>query len=183
MAWETDDSTGLLGHFIGTIDSSIWTTDSQKADPDAPFLSWAVTIDDILQENFTGKAPEALVVNTTIGKGWVEDETGETVEHKDGVETFKGSSAYGRIISLVSGKAKDYGSQAVVLDGDGDYKCDFSDVGKYMQAKGFDDPRVASIWTGIQFEFRGIGFKFRGQDGDPYQLSLPVRAVSVPKVK
>lgn len=176
MPWETDDSTGLLGHYIGTIESSVWTTDSQRADPNKPFLSWHTTVHDVLQDNFEGTVPESIIVNVSIGNGWTEDEDGLTVEHKDNLEMFKASSAYGKIIGLVSGKASDYGSQAVVKDGDGDYKVDFRGLGKYMADKGFDDPRSSNIWEGLTFEFRGIGFKFRGQsDDEVYQLSLPVR--------
>lgn len=184
MAWETDDSTGLLAHFVGTIDTSIWTTDSKRVDPNKPFLSWHVTVDDILQENFEGTPPESLVVNISIGDKWVEDEDGATVEHKDGIESFKGNSLYGKIISLVSGKNEDYGSNSIVKDGDGDIETDMTGVAKYMAANGYDDPRVAAIWQGLQFEFRGVGFRYRDtkNDDDVYQNVVPVRflGVSVP---
>lgn len=177
MAWETDDSTGLLGHFIGTVETSIWTTDSQRQDPNKPFLLWHVTVDDILQDNFEGTPPESLPVNVSIGNGWTEDEAGETVEHESGVESFKGSTSLGKIINLVSGKTSDYGSNAVPMDGDGHIVTDMKGVGKYMAAQGYDDPRNSKVWEGLQFEFRGIGFKYRNQDGDPYQNVLPVRFV------
>lgn len=181
MPWDTDDSSGLLSHFVGTITESVWTTDSQRQDPNKPFLSWQVTVDDILQDNFSGTAPETVTVNVSIGNGWVEDENGETVEHKDGLESFKSQSAYGRIINLVVGKADGYGSNAVVKDGDGDIVADLSDVRKYMEANGYADPRVSAIWTGFQFEFRGIGFKFRDQSvDDVFANVLPVRVVNVP---
>lgn len=181
MPWDTDDSSGLLSHFIGTVNESVWTTDSQRQDPNKPFMSWQVTVDDILQENFAGTAPETLTVNISIGNGWVEDETGATVEHKDGLESFKSQSAYGRIIGIVAGKADDYGAQAVVKDGDGEVDVDLADVAKYMNANGYDDPRVSAIWTGFQFEFRGIGFKFRDQSlEDVFANVLPVKVVNVP---
>lgn len=175
MAWDVDDSTGLLGHYIGTITNSKWTTDSQKSDPNAPFLLWNVEVHDILQENFQGEVPADTKVQITIGKGWVEDEDGVTVEHKEGLEMFKSSSAYGKIISLVSGKSENYGNNAVVLDGDGPVAIDFKPVAKHMADKGFDDPRNSKIWEGLTFEFRGIGFKYKNADNDPYMLTLPVR--------
>lgn len=176
--WDTDDSSGLLHHFIGTVTESVWTTDSQRQDPNKPFLQWNVTIDDALQENFEGVTPETLLVNVSCGNGWTEDEEGLTVQHKDNLEMFKGSSAYGRIIGLVAGKESDYGSQAKVMDGDGDIgKVDLRGVGKYMGSHGFEDPRVAAIWVGLTFEFRGIGFVYRNQTGDPYAQALPVRFV------
>jgi hypothetical protein len=179
MPWETDDSTGLLGHFIGTITSSIWTTDSTRQDPNKPFLQWDVEVVDVLQENYTGKVPDDLTINVSIGNGWTEDEEGQTVEHKDGLESFKGSTSYGKIISLVAGKVNDYGSNAVPMDGDGKVTADLSGVAKHMQANGFDDPRVASIWTGLTLEFRGIGFKYRGSTDDPFQNILPVGLAGV----
>jgi len=173
--WDTDESTGLLGHFAGLIRSSKWTTDSSRQDPNKPFLQWEVQVVDVLQENFTGKVPEEVTVNISIGNGWVDDEDGETVEHREGLEMFKASSAYGKIIGLVAGKQKDYGSNAQVMDGDGKLVCDMSGVSKHMQDKGFDDPKVASIWDGLTLEFRGIGFKYRNSEGDPFQQVLPVR--------
>lgn len=183
MAWDVDDSTGLLGHFIGTIKESKWTTDSNKTDPNKPFLLWTTTVEDTLQENFQGEVPDEMKIQVSIGSGWVEDEDGTTVEHKEGLEMFKSSTAYGKIISLVSGKAESYGNNAVVLDGDGPVKVDFKPVAKHMADKGFDDPRNAKIWEGLTFEFRGIGFKYKNSDGDPYMLTLPIRlaeAGSVP---
>lgn len=177
MPWDTDESSGLLTHFVGTVKESVWTTDAQKEDPNAPFLQWNVTVDDVLQESFQGTVPESLLVNITIGKGWVEDETGETVEHKDNLEMFKASSAYGKIIGLVAGKSDSYGSNAKAMDGDGDIKVDLTGVAKYMAANGYDDPRVSSIWNGLTFEFRGIGFVYRSTQGEPYAQSLPVRLV------
>lgn len=178
MGWDTDDSSGLLSHFIGTIDESVWTTDSSRQDPNKPFLQWVVTVDDVQQENFEGTVPETITVNLSIGNGWVEDEDGATIEHKDGLENFKASSVYGRIIGLVAGKSSDYGSNAIIKDGDPAPKVDLSGLRKYMEANGYDDPRVAAIWKGLTFEFRGIGFKYRGQNDDEvYANTLPVRLV------
>jgi len=181
MPWDTDESTGLLGHFVGRVNSSIWTTDSQRDDPNKPFLQWDVQVQDVLQENFQGKVPETVTINVSIGNGWVEDESGESVEHKDGLEMFKASSAYGKIVGIVAGKASDYGSNAEPMDGDGKIVADLSGVAKHMQEHGFDDPRISSIWDGLTFEFRGIGFRYRQKPGqpanDPFQLVLPVRLV------
>lgn len=177
MPWDTDESTGLLGHFIGRVDKSIWTTDSKREDPNKPFLQWDVTLLDALQENFQGKVPEEVVINVSIGNNWTEDEDGVTVEHKEGLEMFKASSSYGKIIGIVAGKADDYGSNAEVMDGDGKLVIDLSGVAKHMQTNGYDDPRVATIWNGLVFEFRGIGFRYRGSKGDPFQNVLPVRLV------
>lgn len=178
MAWDTDDSSGLLSHFIGTVKESVWTTDSSRQDPNKPFLQWHLSIDDVLQENFEGTLPESIVANISIGNGWTEDEDGLTVEHKDGLENFKSSSVYGKIIGLVAGKSSDYGSNAVVKDGGPAPKVDLKGVAKYMQANGYDDPRRSDIWTGLTFEFRGIGFKFRGQNEDEvFANTLPVRLV------
>lgn len=184
MPWDTDDSSGLLSHFIGTIETSAFITDSTRNDPNKPFLSWHVTVDDVLQSNFEGTTPETMTVNISIGNGWVNDENDATVEHKDGVEVFKASSAYGKIIGLVAGKAEDYGSNALVKDGDGDLgKVDLTPVRKIMQENGYDDPRVAAIWQGLTFEFRGIGFKFRDQSADDVYVSpLPVRLVGADEV-
>lgn len=177
MAWETDDSSGLLHHFIGTVQSSKWTTDATKQDPNSAFLQWEVSVDDALQSNFQGEVPDTLTVNITIGKDWVEDEAGEVVEHKDGLEMFKGSSAYGKIIGLVSGKSDNYGSNAEVMDGDGPVKVDMKGLAKYMQANKYEDPRQSGIWQGLTFEFRGIGFRYRNTQGDPYAQALPVRFI------
>lgn len=183
MAWDTDDSTGLLAHFIGTVKESIWTTDSEKQDPDAAFLHWTVTVDDAIQSNFQGEIPDELSVNITCGKGWVDDEEGATVEHKEGLEMFKSSSVYGKIVGMVAGKESDYGDNAEILDGGPAPKFDFKGVAKHMQANGHDDPRVAAIWNGLQFEFRGIGFRYRGTKGQPFQQVLPVRLAGVGEVE
>lgn len=181
MPWNVDDSTGLLAHFIGTVQSSIWTTDATRSDPNKPFLAWQVSVDDVMQDNFQGTIPETISLNISIGNGWTEDEDGLTVEHKDGVEMFKASSAYGKIIGIVAGKSDSFGSNVVVKDGGGDLEIDLAGLAKYMGEQGFDDPRVSNIWNGLTFEFRGFGFRYRDtkSDDEVFQNVLPVRFVGV----
>lgn len=195
---DTDDSSGLLGHFIGTVNTSWWsspmaeTNGKETADwAQDTRLYWDVSVDDALQEEYGGTVPESITLTFTCGKGWFADEKGREVRHEDDpsdeeveagtakAKMFRGDSLYGKFINLCIGKTEIW-SQMDVMDGGPDLEVDLVDVGKFLREHRTPDPRDAKVWEGIQFEFRGMGREWTNRAGEKVEArmkALPVRMV------
>lgn len=202
--FDTDDSQGLLGHFIGKVGPSFWSSTLAESKgeqswqgADKTKLFWNVGVEDVLQDGYEGVVPPAVTVNMGIGNGWWADETGLIVRHEDdpgdeAVEAgtakpklFKSSSLYGMFLDLVAGKAQAYRTEmgaAVVLDGGPDVEYGLNKLAAYMREHRFQDTRDATIWNDLLFEFRGLGLKYRNQEGDPRMKPYPVRFLGVGEV-
>lgn len=188
----TDDSSGLLGHFVGKVLDSFWSNAAQESQGKATGdwaettqLYWNVELLDIMQEDFGGQPPETLFVQFGIGKKyWPDTENENFVEHEDDTEDniikFKGQSGIGKILSMVAGKGKDALGQFKVEDGGGDVQVDFSGLKEYFQAEkvGMGEVRDARIWQGLVFEFRGLAFPTR-DNANPRMKAIPVRFIGV----
>jgi hypothetical protein len=176
----TDDSTGLLGHFIGRIDESFWSNLGAETQgkvsgegADNTKLFWHLEVLDILQEDFGGTPPETITVNYGIGgKWWVDPDNAHLVEHEDEAPDnpkplkFHGNSALGKLLSAVAFKDEPLGEYKV-LDGAGDVDIVMKGVADYFRKNGFRDARDARIWKGLIFEFRGLGFPYgKGKFGN-----------------
>lgn len=184
MAWGTREAGGLLGHFIGQVKKSEWDTNARFTGGDGKntLLFWEVEVRDILQESWDKVPPESITVAIGIGSGWNADVDGYTVEFQDDptVEEFVNTSLYGKMVNLVAGEADTYPG-AVVMDGGPELDVEFTGVAEYMAEHGYDDPRDARIWTGMVFEFRGVGFKYRNVD-QMRMKAVPARFVGVEEV-
>lgn len=190
-----DTSSGLLGHFEGTVLDSFWSTPQAESQGKAtgdyaikPRLYWHVSVDDVLQENFKSDVPETLTLAFTIGDGWQMLDEKNIIHDKDTDDklvTFKGSSAYGGFVAICVGTADTYKGYQV-LDGDGDLEIDLSEVLSYMQGLPDDvaDPRNPEIWKGFKFEFRGMARVFRAKAGEtpqePRPNPVPVKVLGTP---
>lgn len=183
-----DDSSGLLTHFVGRVKTGVWSTFFAETEGKASgdfahntLLFWHCDILDILQANYesSGTPVETILTNFGIGNGWHQDpDNPNLVEHEDDTEDYKkkfhGSSALMKFVYLISGQASTY-EGAIPLDGDGQLpKPDLQGVRKVHAEKGVKTLRDATIWNGLIFEFRGIGFKTRNNP-DPRAKPLPVR--------
>lgn len=188
--WQSDKSSGLLGHFVGTVEKSWAGTNVNIGDGNVTLIFWETAVDDILQEDFDNVPPDAVNLSIGLGAGWDTDENGilyhedDPMRKEKGLEPrdFKSSSLYGKIIDLVTGDEKYVGKYQIMDGGPEDVACDFSMAMDYFTRMGYDDPHDPSIWNGIQFEFRGLGFIYRNQD-EPRMKAVPVKVVSVPDGK
>lgn len=185
--FKSDQSTGLLGHYVGTIETSFAGTDAQYQDGTVARITWETSVDDVLQQDYDGIIPESMPVNVTLGKGWDTDDDGILFHEDDEariakgleVKDFKISSYYGNLIALVAGETNKWSGKFEVIDGGEDIdEVDLTEVLAYFEAQGYDDPRDAHIWEGLTFEFRQVRFEMR--NGDTYNRTLPVRLVATP---
>lgn len=192
---DTDDSSGLLGHFIGTVKTSWWSTPMAETNGEQTAewaqetrLYWDVSVDDVLQE-FGDTVPESLTLSFTCGKGWLADVAGREVRHKDAAsdeeveagtakpKLFRSDSVYGRFVAMIIGKFSDWGDQEILDDG-GEIVVDLDAVSKFLTDHRTPDPRDAKVWEGIQWEFRGMGRSWtdrQGKEMPAHMKALPVR--------
>lgn len=196
--FETNDSDGELGDFIGLVEDSIWSNaeieSKGKADYDGADryqLYWNVTPLQILQDDFDDDVDSATVT-MGIGKDWYPEGDGDDIRHKDDpgdalVDArkakpilFNGSlrkgSVYGKYLALTRGAVDCYENdrgEAEVLDGGDEVEYDLTPVRRKFKSQGVIDPRKASIWKGHVFRFRGLGLKYR-DDQKPRLKALPV---------
>jgi hypothetical protein len=196
--FDTDDSQGLLGHFVGTVVDSFYSNDLAVSEGKAIYdgndktkLYWHVRVDDVLQEDYSGVVPETVTMSFGLGDKWWANEAGDQVRHEDdpgddAVERgeakpilFRTNSNFGKFLGLITGKNDAYRGdfgEAVALDGgDSDVNYDFSNLPSYMRRNKLTDTRESKIWQGLRFEFRGLGIKYRSTQGDPRMRALPVR--------
>lgn len=199
---DTDDSQQLLGWFEGTVLDSYWSTSRIESQGKATFdgadtykLFWHVRIDDVLQE-YDKMVPPTMSVSMGVGEKWIQDPDNKNiVRHEDdpgdeAVEAgrakpirFKGGSMLGKFVGLCTGKYDSWYTQTpvdglvdepVVLDDGPGLEYDLAGVrGNFSQRGIVADPRDASIWTGMRFLFRGVGFVYRSTKGTPPFRATP----------
>lgn len=201
--FDTDDKQQLLGWFQGTVLDSFWSTDRVQSQGKSTYegaditkLYWHVRVDDVLQE-YDKMVPPTMTVSFGLGDKWFqdpdhpdyvrhEDDPGEEAIEKEGKKPilFKGSSLYGKFVGLCNGKYYSFHTQTpidplvgepVVLDDGPEPEYDLAGVrGNFSQRGVTADPRTASIWIGMQFLFRGLGFPYRQTKGTPGFRATPV---------
>lgn len=201
---DIDESQGLLGWFEGTVLDSYWSTPRADSKGKATFdgadttkLYWLVRVDTVHQD-YERVVPESMSTNWGIGDKWHQDPENENqIRHEDdpgdeAVEAgtakpilFKGSSMWGKFIGLCTGKYENYFTQTpidpmvdypVVLDEGPEVEYELYTVRLDFEKRGVQaDPRDASIWKGMRFEFRGLGFPYRQTKGTPAFRATPVR--------
>lgn len=199
-----DESQDLLGHFIGQVERSFWSTPyAEAANDNKPNWDgadkvreyWHVRVLDVLQPDYDGNVPETMVLSWTVGNGWWGSENGERVRHNDDASdeeiengsakphTFKVNTSLGRFLHLIQGGIKGWETEmgpALVLDGSDRVEYDiYPGLRDYLYQNDLVDSREASIWNGMVFEFRGLGLKYRGFEGEPRMRPMPVRFIGV----
>jgi hypothetical protein len=187
--YKGDDSSGLLTHFIGRVKTGFWSNlfaETQgKASQDFAhntMLFWQTDVLDILQANYesSGTPVESILVNYGIGNGWRQSiDEPALVEHDDDTESFKkkfhGNTALMRFVYLISGQNSEY-EGAVVLDGDGDLPAvDLRGVQDIHRQHKVTSLRDATVWDGLIFEFRGVGFPSKQNPKPANPKPVPVR--------
>jgi hypothetical protein len=198
--WDPDDSQQLLGDFEGTVLQSFWSTmriQSQGkidgAGADNTQLYWLVSVDEVWQE-YDKIIPESVSINFGIGEKWRSDESGRFVEHEDDPDpakvasgdakamSFKGGSMYGKWLGLCGGRYDSYYTQTNVdplvadlrvLDDGPELRYDLSGVRAIQSRRKVGNPRDASIWVGLRFRFRGVGFVYKQTKGTPSFKVMP----------
>lgn len=185
--FKSDQSTGLLQHFAGTIGQSFAGTNAQYQDGTVVRVTWDVEDIEVLQEDYDGLVPDSIGVNITLGNGWDVDDNGILFHEDDDMRVSKGlepkdfkqSSFMGNLISLIAGETDRYVGNPEVDDGGEELgELDLTDVLSYFESQGFDDPRDPNIWEGLRFEFRGVRYTMR--NGDSYGRTVPVRLLGTP---
>lgn len=155
MAWETDDSSGFLSAFNGTVKDTWFGTDPRYNNGDTTILFWNVSVDEVLEER-DGEIPEELALSLPVGTGW-ETEDGATVEHSKGKEKFHASSVLGKLIDAVMGTVANFGNNASRTDGE-ELVVDLEGLADVLPKRG--EPTQADVWKGLRFEFREVVFDF-----------------------
>lgn len=177
-----DTSTGFLVHFKGTVKRSWWSDLATETDgkvngdgAEATQLFWQVEIDDVLQDDYSGKVPDDGVrINFGVGKGWLIDPDREhVVEHEDDdpdadrLPRFRASSAYGRLLQAALGTEDPFGKYRVDDGGEDPGAPNWEGMKAHMKrldVSSPDDLRDCTIWEDCTFEFRGLSFPFgRGE--------------------
>lgn len=197
--FNTNDSDGDLGYFIGVVDSSIWSNadieSNGKADYDGSDryqLYWGVSVLDILQDDFDDDVESTTVV-MGIGKDWYPESNPDDIRHKDdpGDEAVESGNAKPILFSGATRKGSVYGKflkgtrggplyetqegTAITLDGGDEVEeFDLVKLGRWFQRNGITDARKASIWKDHVFLFRGLGLIYN-RDQRPRLKALPVK--------
>jgi hypothetical protein len=187
-----DDSTGLLGHYVGTVEESFAGTNAQYQEGNVVRLTWETSVDDVLQEDYDGEIPPSITRNITLGDGWDVNDDGILFHEDDEARVekglaprdFKTSSFYGSLLAIIAGEKDDYSGRYEVADGgDDELDLDLSGVKKYFEDTYGSLDKVDSgdpkIWLGFTFEFRTVHYEMRGNP-DGFNRTLPVRVVSTP---
>lgn len=202
---DPDESSGLLGHFAGTVVGSVWSTARAESNgkakgPNADKLKefWTVRVDEILQDDYDGADVPTMSISWGVGSGW--DVVGDdefNIRHEDdpgdeAVEAgkakpvrIKGNSGLGKFLGLITGSRKTYatemGEPKVMDGGPEDVEYDLTGCADYLRANDLTDSRDCRIWLGTQFEFRGLGEVYRNMDGQPWMTAHPTRFLGVDK--
>jgi hypothetical protein len=199
---DPDESQDLLCHFIGTIEQGIWSTPLQQAPADnKPDFEGAddlrlyhvVRIDDVLQSDYDGNIPATLTTPWTIGSGWWAEDNGRFAHHNEDApdeeiergdaqpRKFKVTSLWGSFLKMIAtGDGYDNERRdVIVMDNDGEVEYDLTPLYDYLVANDLVDTRDASILNGCQFEYRGLGLKYKGSDFAVRVRPYPVKFLGV----
>lgn len=187
--WETDESSGFLTNFIGTISDAWFGTDENINQGRTLLLHWECTIHEVLQEH-SGDLPTnddddpAVVISYACGSDW-ETNDGEVAEHPKGKRGFHASSALGGVLDALSGKVANYGAQAHRTDGQdlvvdmGHERCSKEDghQGCVLEvlAKDGRSSTDARAYVGLTFEFAEVQIDY-GMNKQTGQQMLSTRA-------
>lgn len=199
---DVDDSQQLLGWFEGTVIDPLWSNSRAQSEgkytgdgADTIKAYWHVSVDKVHQD-YDKMAPPTTTVSFGIGEKWhVDPENPNVVRHEDdpgeaAIEAgdgkpilIKGSSVFGKVVGLSTGKYESYFTQTavdpmvrdlVVLDDGPPVEYEMYGVADAMRARGITtDSRDISIWRGARFLFRGVGIPYRNTQGTPRFQVLP----------
>lgn len=182
----TDDSTGLLGHFEGTITDAEFASNPEAETAEMRekvYLYLTVGVDDILQEEYNGADVEEITVRMGLGSDWQTEDRRFVENKKDGKDRlvkFRTQSVYGKFINLVLGKADSWAQakhQVEASDGDdSDISCDYGSVLDDMEKRDANE-RDAKSWVGSRWEFRGVTITYPSTKTAPIAVNstVPVR--------
>jgi hypothetical protein len=154
-AWGTDQSSGFLRHFAGTVKEPYFGTNPQINEGQTLLLTWPTTIDESLQEGFDEKVGEEETLLFSCGKDWETPDGGETAVHRSGndAKQFHASSAMGMLIDAIIGRVENYGENASRPDNE-ELEVDMADLADVLRSRGV--PTEAAVWDGLRFEFAEV---------------------------
>lgn len=197
--WDDDTRQQRLADVEVTVLQSFWSTPRIESKGKAQFdgadkvqLYWNCRIDEVYQD-YDKALPEQFGVQISPGEGWIADEHGVMVSHKDDPSEellqagkakpiqFKGSSFMGKWLGLCSGKYSSWYTRTnvdpmtrepIVLDDGDEVEYDLGSV-RSVLARRKANPRDAGIWVGMKFRLRGLGFYYRNTEGTPGVKVMP----------
>jgi len=189
-AWETDQSSGLVGHFVGRTSASHFVSNAKF---DKVNLEWETEFLDNLEEpgvvpEFITKNDGELPVPVRFGIGtadrWEVEEGGARIVRADGKPKVHASSEYGRLIDAVLGKLDGWGDSAEASDGT-ELTVDLTTVAETIRARG--NPLQSDIWEGLVWEYREVVFDYgeitdkdgKKRSGKTRPKAMPVRFLGV----
>lgn len=184
---ETDNR---LAYVVGTVVEDYFSNDVQESGGKADYENadrtqryWKVQIDDV-QQDWDGQVPDHINVKFGLGDGWFPNEDGTAVRHQDDTDEenpklFNNRSRFGQLLALITGQKRAYvARRVVVLDGGPEeVEYDMRGAEKYLRSEEMDDPRMAGVFTGTRWEFRGLGFDYGTRPGEQER---ELRATVVP---
>lgn len=203
---DPDDSSNLLGDFVGTVLEGSWSTPRAETQGKAKGENadrlkeyWTVRVDEVLQESYDGPDVPQVTVSWGIGNGWAVEDNDYEIRHEDdpGDEAIeadeegklkpvriKASSGLGQFLGLITGNRQvystRYGKPKVMDGGDEDVDYDLTGCSVYLRENGLTDSRDCRIFNGCQFRFRGLGLKYDAEQ-EPWMNPLPTEFLGVDK--
>ncbi len=179
-SWKTDNSSGFLTGFVGTVQDSYADTDPNYQDGKVTLAIWDVSVDKVTQGGYEGEVPETVTVSFPMGKDWFSAD-GNLVEHPRNKDAFHASTMYGKLVDAITGAVENYGENASRTDGI-DLVVDLTSLLPELEERAGDaGPMDMSLWKGLTFEFAEVHFDFgeNRKTGDRIQTNrtMPVAVV------
>lgn len=152
MSFETEESSGLVQFYTGTVTNPHFATDARYNQGVGLLLHWEM--EDVVDEE--GNALPDTTEMFSVGSGWESDD-GQTAYHNTGKEgkLINKGSLYGKIIDRLG-------------------EDDFAGILPLLRSRG--DEFNAGIWDGLRFEMERETFKYGKDIGDKTHI-MPVKYI------
>lgn len=156
-AWSTDQSSGFLNDFDGTITDAYFGTSPTYNNGTSLLLHMVVQVDERHQEGF--EEIEEVTQQYPVGSNWITEDGGRTAQHMSGNanKRFHATSLYGKILDEITGATKGYGN-ATMADGGGAVVTAMTDASDVLRGRGM--PTLAEVWKGLRFRFAEVVFDY-----------------------
>lgn len=179
--WGTDESSGFLRHFTGTVKDPFFGTNPKIGDGRTLLLHWPVTIEEVQQDGLEDQVGEEETILFSCGKDWETPDGGETAVHSSGntSKLFHASSAMGMLIDAILGKVANYGENASRTDGD-ELVVDMGDAISMLRSRGAATD--AATWDGLRWQFAEVLVDYgKDKEGEPIvsKRALPIKYLGV----
>lgn len=179
--WGTDESSGFLRHFTGTVKEPFFGTNPKIGEGRTLLLHMPTVIESVQQDGLEDQIGEEETILFSCGKDWETPDGGETAVHSSGNSSklFHASSAMGMLIDAIMGKVANYGENASRSDGD-ELVVDLTDAFDVLRSRG--DATAAATWDGLSWQFAEVTVDYgKDKSGEPIvsRRALPIKFLGV----